>query len=63
MSIAYPQKVSSEQPFSAEDRFQAPISAGVQKSTNFKTPRAVSVAPLCIGPAANKKKHTIARCL
>ena len=61
MSIAYPQKVSSEQPFSAEDRFQA----GVQIAPTSSPPRAVLidiVMPLavCVAPAGNREQTQIA---
>jgi len=65
MSIAYPQSVSSEQPFSVEHRFQAPISAGVQngqlqekKKKTKLSPSQRSVMPLaiCIGPAGNTNR-------
>ena len=63
MSIAYAQKVSSEQPFSAEDRFQAP--ASVQIAPTSSPPRAVLidiVGPLavCVAPAGNREQTQIA---
>ena len=56
MSIAYPQKVSSEQPFPVAGRFWQSISAGVWKVSHSGGHRAVlrgayMYVAICIAPA------------
>ena len=65
MSIAYAQKVSPEQPFSAEDRFWQSISAGVWKAPTSSPLCAVlihivSALAVCVAPAGNKEQTQIA---
>jgi hypothetical protein len=66
MSTAYPQKVSSEQPFSAEG---GSISgAGVQIAPTSSPPRAVLIdivraVAVCAAPAGNREQTQIASAL